>query len=154
MARNRTPTSILEANGAFDRNPDRGRARENEPIPSGPLGDPPERLTRVQREVWIELSQEIPDGVLSVADRKLLEIYCRFEAFARGGDPDESGAAMPPQKLKASEYNLMVSILSRMGMTPADRSKLNVPSPEKEKATNTFEELASTGRGRGFPTRQ
>jgi phage terminase small subunit len=146
MSRNRTPTVLLEGRGAFEHDPQ--RSRDNEPIPSGPLGDPPARFNDVQRAVWIEVSEQAAEGVLTVCDRMLVEIYCTLVARHRGGVVDAEGETQPPEILKASEYNLIISILSRMGFTPADRSKLNVPSKEKEKAANTFEELANTGRGR------
>lgn len=146
MSRNRTPTPLMEARGAFEHDPQ--RSRPNEPVPEGPLGDPPAWFNPVQVAIWHEVSEQAAENVLTICDRMLVEIYCTLVARHRGGAPDADGNPEPPQILKAAEYNLIISILSRMGFTPADRSKLNVPTQEKEKAANTFQQLAASGRGR------
>ncbi len=121
MARTRKPTAIHEANRTFEHNPDRGRARENEPVPDGPIGNPPEYFDEIQKKIWAEVVQQCPFGVLTIADRMIVEIYCSLVGRFRSGET-----------LKAAEYNLIISILSRMGLTPADRSKINVPTKESK----------------------
>lgn len=148
MARHPLPTALHEESGAFDHDPQRAEARENEPIPPGPLGEPPERwrtaesdeariLAVLQIEAWHELELQVAKNVLTISDRVLVEVYCSLVARHRAG-----------QVLKAAEYNLILSCLARMGMTPSDRSRLNVPTDEKTKAVDTFSRLANTGRGR------
>ena len=138
MARNRTPTTILEASGALDHNPDRRVARENEPLPTEPLGDPPKFLTKAQRAIWLEVELYAPKGVLTISDRMLTEHLCILKARERGG-----------AVLKAAESADITTILSLMGLTPADRSRLNVPTEQKQQAAGTFNRLATTGRGNG-----
>lgn len=129
MARNRLPTAQLESSGAFAHDPQRRAARENEPVPAGPLGDPPTYLDDMQQRCWLEVASYVPEGVLTVSDRLLVEKTARLLAREREGEP-----------LKAAEHNLMIRCFSLMGMTPADRSKINVGKPKKRK--NKFEEFA------------
>lgn len=169
MARPRKPTAVLEQNGAFDHNPQRRDARESEPIPTGPLGDPPSSLTDVERGIWHELTLQIPPGVLTIADRMVMEVLCALIARHRGGNPDcqhncppdASGSpaicrpdcpnheqVKPRETLKSSEYSLILSMMSRLGLTPADRSKIKAtPSEEEQEANDTFDRLAKQGRG-------
>lgn len=128
-----------EASGSFEHDPQRRAAREGEPEPTGPLGDPPDSLTALQREAWQEIAGNAAPGVLTNADRVLVEMYCRLAARMRGElTPDGY-----PNPLKAAEYSLLVTILGRMGMTPSDRARMKVPpAPGKRKAANTFDDLA------------
>lgn len=64
MARPRKPSNILELNGAFKRNPARGKARENEPVPNGEIGDPPNHLPANVAECWREIVGFAHPGVL------------------------------------------------------------------------------------------
>ena len=52
MARPRIDTASLHARGSFLRHPERLRARANEPIPSGELGEPPRILDRKEKAAW------------------------------------------------------------------------------------------------------
>jgi hypothetical protein len=138
MSRHRKPTTLLERNGAFDHDPQRAAEREGEPVPAGPLGDPPPYFEPLQVEVWNEVAGQVPEGVLTVADRVLMEILCRLIARMRAGD-----------LLKAAETNQIISCLARMGLTPADRSRINAKSKKESEADDTFARLATTGRVKG-----
>jgi phage terminase small subunit len=127
---------MLERSGAFDHDPQRREARENEPVPAGPLGEPPEYLTETQKAIWHELAEQVPAGVLTIADRILVEITVKL--IARLRDPNE--------RLKAAETNQIIACLARMGLTPADRSKISAKPKHREQADDTFGRLASTGR--------
>lgn len=124
MARPRTPTAVLELTGAFQKDPQ--RRREGEPVTNGPLGDPPASFTEDLLEIWQELVSLVPANVLARADRWTVELACRMMALLRQGD------------FKAAELNILLSCLSRMGLTPADRSKIAVP-----KQTEELDELAA-----------
>jgi phage terminase small subunit len=117
MARPRKPTAVLELTGAFKKDPQ--RRRENEPKPSGPLGEEPLHFDEELKAIWRELVVMVPAGVLTISDRWLVELACRTMQQVR------KGTAL------AAERNLLLSCLSRMGLTPADRSKIAVPK-EKE----------------------
>lgn len=118
MGRPRKPTALLELTGALDKNPQ--RRRDNEPKPAGPLGPPPKHFDEELAEIWNELSAMCPARVLTVADRWLVELACRTMQQVR------NGSAL------AAERNLLLSCLSRMGLTPADRSKIGIPQTEDE----------------------
>jgi hypothetical protein len=137
MARPRKPTELLEQSGAFDHDPQRRADRENEPVPNGPLGDPPDRLTPLQQKCWHEIAGYVPDGVLTCCDRLLVEKLARLMARERQGE-----------SLKAAEHSLMLRCMSLMGMTPSDRSRIKAPTQPKQEAEDTFSRLASSPRGR------
>ena len=113
------------------------------------LGDPPERFTKVQKQVWYELALQVPEGVLTISDRMAADLYCSLVARHYGGDEDSDGSIKPPEKLKASEYALILQLLSRFGCTPADRSRIKAtPNDKEEEKEDTFDRLAKEGRGR------
>ena len=124
MGRPRKPTALLEIGGAFKKNPQ--RKRPNEPKSGSPLGPPPIGFDQELKKIWLEITEMVPPNVLSIADRWLVEIACRAMRNIRH------------DKALASEKNLLVSCLSRMGLTPADRSKIAIP----EKETRPDDEIA------------
>jgi hypothetical protein len=117
MGRPRKPTAVLELTGAFRKNPKR---RRTEPVPTGPLGEPPEHFTIEQAQVWHELAGACSPGVLTASDRLLVEIAAVMMLQFR-----KQGA-----HTKRGDLNLLISILSRMGMSPADRLRLGVAKRE------------------------
>jgi hypothetical protein len=133
MARPRKPTAELERKGAFKHDPQRRRARQNEPIPSGELGDPPYHLRIAEKRAWVELAAHAPPGVMKNSDRLLLEITCGLMAKLRDRNPMRGG-------LKAAELALLIQCLSRMGLTPSDRSKVGVP---EQPPANPFSEFVT-----------
>jgi hypothetical protein len=128
MARPRTPTEVLSLKGAFKKHPERKDARKGEPRPSGELGDPPAFLSPQQAEIWLELANICPPRVLTNADRWTVEIAVRLMAKVR----DES--------ITNGQLAQLIVCLSRMGMTPSDRSKIGIPENAEEE--NPFEEIA------------
>src|SRR5215471_1512206 len=112
MGRRRLPTAILEARGSFLHDPQRRRARANEPKPSGPLGDPPTHLKADQKALWHELAGLLPRGVAGNSDRIVMELLCVLMAKFR------RGKAIP------GEQKQIESLLGRFGMTAADRSRV------------------------------
>ena len=121
MARPILPTKIKQLRGTIRKS----RINTNEPIPKKEIGLPPACLNESQQAVWNEILSISCHGVLTIADRILLEIPARLLAEYR-----VSG------KLSAGERGQLISCLSKMGLTPADRSKISVPQADKE--TNPF----------------
>ena len=132
MARTPKPTALLEAAGAFRKDPARGLARQFEPRPTSPLGDPPPCFDPLQRDIWFELAAMAPAHVLTGCDRWLVEILCRLMARLRSGEI-----------IKAAEYSLIFAGLGRMGLTPADRSKVMVPPDDAPQPDDPFADLAA-----------
>ncbi len=169
MGRIRKPSAELEAKGAFAKDPKRGRARRNEPKPDGPIGRPPTYFDAYHCAIWREIIDECPRGVLTKADRKLLELSVRLTAKMRlvpGRRPlwlrflgdallnlglgerevermkDAFHAALG---VSSQELSLLATTLTRMGMTPADRSRVQV---EPEKEDNPFDDIVAALSGK------
>lgn len=119
MGRPRTPSNILELKGAFDKNPQR---RREEPKVEPGLGDPPEYFDDERRAAWREIEEMAPSGVLSRSDRLAAEMLADLLARFRSG-----------AKFTSADRRDMLAILSRFGMTAADRSRVAAP-PAKEQA--------------------
>lgn len=135
MARPRKPTALLTPD-AFRRNPK--RARPAEPQPTGPLGDPPARLSAAEKTAWRELSSQIPANVLTNTDRAWLEIASRL--WARMVKDGIGGGG-----LMVGEVAALKDCLSKMGMNPSDRSKISVRRDSEQ--TNPFAELGGKNSG-------
>jgi hypothetical protein len=153
MGRPRKSARLLELQGAFDKNPQRGR--DLDPTETRPLGDPPDRLPAKARPFWDEIARIVPAGCLRISDRWAVELASMLMA-KMVGEPDVTGileavktglltkAAARDLIKKASsissaELSTLKSLLAALGMTPADRAKLSIPA---EKPTNRFADLA------------
>ena len=130
MPRPRKPTALLEQSGSFEKHPERRREREGEAVNLNPLGPAPAHLNAAQRVAWAELERITPTGVLTEADRPFLEMTCMLLALLR-----DLGATMETSKIARLE-----SCRGRLGLTPADRSRVKALPIAKG---NTF---ASLGR--------
>lgn len=117
MPAHRKPTAKLKRSGAFRKNPKRESARKSEPRPNGPIGAPPASLSDPQVACWNEIIANSSPGVLTKADRVIVELGARTLAMVRGRG-----------KLTAFQLQQMRAILSSLGMTPADRSRVSAPN--------------------------
>jgi hypothetical protein len=90
------------------------------------LGPPPKRLDAELKAIWFEIVEMVPDGVLAKSDRLAIEITCRLvrKVFH--------------DSINGAELSTLNSLLARLGMTPADRSRINVP-----KAAQNQDEFAA-----------
>ncbi|MDP9267275.1 MAG: P27 family phage terminase small subunit [Acidobacteriota bacterium] len=139
MGRPRKPTEILELNGAFKKDPQRRKGRENEPRPTGPLGDPPESFEKEEKAMWFEISAQIPAGVATNADRISFELMCKIASKVREeGIGGRHGASV-------GEVAQLNNLLGSFGLKPADRSKISVPKrPEEESIFTKLAKSAGT----------
>src|SRR6202035_766907 len=112
MGLNRTPTAILERRGSFISHKNRKEARAGEPVVTKKLGSPPKTFTDEQKKLWREFAQMVPAGVASYADRWAAEIVVCAMAKSRAGT------------ISGAETAQLTSLLSRFGLTPADRSRV------------------------------
>jgi hypothetical protein len=135
MGRPRKPTHVLTLQGAFKKDPQ--RARPNEPKPAAQLGEPPKYFSDELVEIWHELDEMTVPGVLTVSDRWTVEVASQLMYQFRQSRTKESG-----QTMTGTELSQLNSCLSRMGLTPADRSKVGL-SNDKEHSLDPFAELAS-----------
>lgn len=117
MPRPRKPTAVLELTGAFKHDPQRAKARETEPKPTGELGNAPAHLTDDEQKVWRQVRASA--YWLTDADKHSLEIYCRLLARERRGE------------FKTGDYAQLRGFMGVLGLTPDGRSKRSEP-PKKE----------------------
>ena len=121
MGLNRTPTAILECRGSFIGHKNRKEARAGEPLVTKKLGSPPKTFTDHQKKIWREFSKIVPAGVATYADRWAAEIVVSTMAKFRAGT------------ITGGERSQLTSLLSRFGLTPADRARVVatvVPKPD------------------------
>jgi phage terminase small subunit len=119
MPRPRTPTNILRLTDALKRNPGRYADRVNEAKPSGPIGEPPEHLNGAERKAWLATVAECAPGVLTNADRGIVELTAQLRALVSSRAAD--GRAR----------TLLRQCYAELGMTPASRSKVSAPAPDQ-----------------------
>jgi hypothetical protein len=96
------------------------------------------------RAIWFELVEQVPPGMLMVSDRMHVELACRLMDRVR------------TCVAKSGDFSRLDILLGKMGMNPADRSKVNIgvgapaPGPGVKRdgdsagnhGGNTFQELA------------
>ena len=120
MARPRNPTALLELTGAFKKNPQRRKARENEPIADGAIGEIPRGLPPGVRAAWREIVRDCPAGVLTSADRIAVRSAARLLAAENRGD------------IAVGERAQLHKILGDLGMTPRGRAYVQVAPPPRK----------------------
>lgn len=126
MARPKTPSNILDARGAFKKNPK--RARPNEPEVKGKLqDDPPLHLDTHQKSCWLEIKRTVPAGVLTSSDALILEVVAVMLAEFRLGY----------LKMSDGRINRMTTLMGRLGLDPSGRASLVVEKPKD----NPFDEF-------------
>src|SRR6202162_6159589 len=122
MGLNRTPTAILESRVSFINHKNRNDARAVEPVVTKRLGSPPKTFTDEQRKLWHEFAKIVPPGVSTYADRWAVEIVvCAMAKFRAG-------------TISGTETGHLTSLLSRFGLTPADRSRVVATLAPKEES--------------------
>ena len=123
MAKPRIPLAKAKLEGRDKKDPQRFKGR-NEPLPNAPLGDPPEWLEDTenskQRAAWSLFRSEIP--WLTEQDRLLVQMACTIQ-----------GRLMAKQEVGVQSMGLLRQMLSQMGATPADRSKVTMPDAGEAK---------------------
>ncbi len=84
------------------------------------LGGPPKSFTDEQKNLWREFAKVVPGGVATYADRWAVEIVvCTMAKFRAG-------------TISGAERGQLTSLLSRFGLTPADRSRVVATLATKE----------------------
>ena len=115
MGKQRTATSILEARGAFKKNPD--RKREAEPIVKEPLNNtPPPHLNEMEAECWHEIIGLAPAGVLTAADKMSVEMIAILMTEFRLNKAETTAAII----------NRLAQELTKLGLNPSGRAGLVV----------------------------
>ena len=117
MARPRTPAGKAKATGAALKNPQRHRDRAEPAVRQ--LGEPSTFLNEQGRAAWEAYRRELP--WLMESDRSMIEIACTVRAKLLAGED-----------VGVTALSMLQSILSKLGGSPADRTKVAVPEEEKE----------------------
>lgn len=123
MARPRTPKAKAEVAGAAIVHPERFKDRKG-PAKTRPIGEPYATMTEPQRAAWAEYQRELP--WLSSSHRPLLRLACIWTARM---EDDEFGV---------SATQALSSILSKLGATPVDETKVNHADGDEEDPTDKF----------------
>jgi phage terminase small subunit len=131
MPNPRKTTAQLELSGSAQHNRARLKAqgRDNEPAPDPTLGNCPSHLSKELKKIWKEVVSEIPPCVATKSDRKVIEVVVRCVERMRNGTA------------KSADYATLMRGLSQLGMTPADRSKIQVQQREEGKVSDPFAEF-------------
>lgn len=116
------PTVVKELRGTLQP----CRTNPDEPKPAEPLGDPPAHLARDEKAVWRELIRITVPGVLTIQDRLIAETLCLLVAKMRRRE-----------SMQGAERAQLTACLSKMGLTPADRTRVSVV-PYKDEADDDF----------------
>ena len=124
MARLRTPTAKAEVSGAAMHDPQRFRDRKKPANPRS-LGKPYARMTDNEIWYWEEFASELP--WLNSSHRAILRMACVLSAKM-----DE------PDGLVINQMQALSSILSKLGATPADESKVNHDDGDEEDPADKF----------------
>jgi len=114
----------MEASGAFDHDPQRRRV---DPETTGPLSiAAPAHLSAAEKPVWAELVGLAPKRVLAECDTYVVELTVRLVAKLRDGT------------INGAQTGQLLACLGRLGMTPADRSKVTA---QKETEGSEWDEI-------------
>lgn len=117
MSNPRLPVAKAHATGAAIKNPGRHAGRKT-PKGTRAVGEPYVRMSDAEKAQWHEFAQDLP--WLNSSHRVLLRLACKLTADMDGDD------------FGVSKAQALGSILSKLGATPADESKVSVPDDEEE----------------------
>ena len=120
----RLPDKKAEVSGAKAKNPGRFKDRKT-PKRTRPIGEPYPNMTKEQKKAWAEYAKEMP--WLHSAHRQLLRLACMWSAKLE-----------TDLEFGVSATKALSSILSKLGATPTDETKVNHASDEEENPEDKF----------------
>ena len=123
MARPRTPLMKTQVSGAAAKKPQRFRNRKAPRL--RPLGEPYVSMTEGERAAWEDFRRDIP--WLTAPHRQLLRLACIYAAKLNAGE-----------ELGVSAARTFMSLLTKMGATPADETRVNHGDDGEEDDTDRF----------------
>jgi hypothetical protein len=124
VARPRVPKAKADVAGSAIINPGRFAARTG-PKRTRPIGEPYATMTDPQQRAWEEYRNELP--WLNSSHRPLLRLACIWTARMEQGD-----------EFGVSATQALSSILSKLGATPVDETKVNHGDGEEEDPADEF----------------
>ena len=124
MARHPQPRELAEIKGQTRVHPERYR---NDPPKSGtPIGDPPDYMSPLAKEIWHEICAMSIKGVLQGPHRFLLEIASTLMAEFRQWDREAKGS------YPGSQLTQLRGALAQLCLTPGEQQKLGVTKPQED----------------------
>lgn len=117
MPHPRTPAAKAKATGADVQHPGRHADRKD---PGGlPLGEASDFLTDSAKSAWEGFKRELP--WLLESDRAVMEVCAQVR-----------GLLMDCEDVGVTKLSMYQSMLSKLGATPADRTRVSAPEQEDE----------------------
>ena len=123
MANPRLPAMKADVSGAAMKNPQRHKARKA-PKGTRPLGQPYARMSENQCAAWEEFRDELP--WLNSSHRTLLRLACILTCRL-----DEADVGV-------NQIQTLSAILSKLGATPVDETKIVVADDSEEDPADAF----------------
>jgi hypothetical protein len=124
MSRPRLPNEVARITGADKRSPGRFAGRSAPKVRS--LGNAPARFTEGQKEIWNEFNFDFP--WLGRSDRRLVGLAVLLQ----------SQIDDPAKENPVAVFAQMRMLLSSMGGTPIDRSRVTTTEAEAEDPSDEF----------------
>jgi hypothetical protein len=112
--------TLLKLSGGLKAHPGRYKDRTEVACPDA-IGNPPSHISIARKHIWQELIAQLPEGHLQSADRFLLEVVTGLMAKLR------NRRAL----ITKGEVSLLINALSKLGLTPVDRSRVIIPAKPK-----------------------
>ena len=116
MPAHRLPVDVADVTGKADRSPGRHAGR-TKPKGTRAIGEPYKVMSLEEQAQWHEFVRDLP--WLNSSHRVILRMACKLTVDMDG---DEFGV---------SKAQALSSILSKLGATPADESKVSVPEEDE-----------------------
>ena len=123
MPRPRLPAEKAEAAGSALIHP--GRFKDRKPPKQRPIGEPYATMTEIQKAVWAECQADMP--WLKSGHRLLLRQICILAARMET-DPE----------MGVSAHQALSAMLSKLGATPTDETKVRFDAGDDEDPTDRF----------------
>jgi hypothetical protein len=123
MPKPRLPKAKAEVSGAAIHDPGRFKGRQS-PKKTSPVGEPYATMNEQQRIAWAEFQRELP--WLTSSHRPLLRLACIWTA------------RMEDAEFGVSATQALSSILSKLGATPVDETKVNHGEGDDEDPADRF----------------
>jgi hypothetical protein len=137
VGRQRKTSDELERRGAFDKDPKRGLQRANEPVVNEDLGPPPAEFLKANSPTavdmlacWNEILICAREVRLTRADRIHVEMTARQLYKCK-----RPGA-------RSGDFGQLDRYLGKLGLNPADRSRVQGFGKTLEEEANEWDELA------------
>ena len=130
------PAALQEASGAWRHNPNRRRdeAKIRAPIDTNNV---PENMNEHEAKCWHEIIFNAPLFVLKNSDAYIVEAAAR--TLSRVRQPERYKLSMTQQIQVMSQLRVF---LSHMGMTPADRARVQ-SEPDGDKIEDALDEFSN-----------